>query len=169
MNTAHPLYLVVLAASNFALVVFVHHVQPGALRSGPAAPSRRILVGLFGLLAVLFLGLWLTMLVPGIIARAALPERTISVLDLAFALPLVALAAVLLWSAYPLDDLPASPMLMKVAVLGIFVFLGTAFTPAFFDGPFLPVEMALYALSGVGPALLIWPIWRALKATVPLR
>jgi hypothetical protein len=48
-------------------------------------------------------------------------------------------------------DLLAIPMLMKVAVLGVSVFLGTFYTWAFFDGPFMAFDLALYALMGFGP------------------
>jgi len=95
--------------------------------------------------------------------RAPLPGQTIFVLDLAFALPLVALTAVLLWRGSPAGDMLAIPMLMKVAVLGLSVFLGTFYTWAFFDGPFLAFDLALYALMGFGPAALIWPVWHRLE------
>ncbi len=54
-------------------------------------------------------------------------------------------------------------MLMKVAVLGVSVFLGTLHGWAFFDGPFLAFDLMLYALMGFGPAALIWPVWRGLE------
>jgi len=122
--------------------------------------------GLFALLVVLFVGLLLSMLVPAMAARQPLPGQTIFVLDLAFALPLTGLTAVLLWRGHPVGDLLAIPMLMKVAVLGVSVFLGTFYTWALFDGPFLAFDLALYALMGFGPAALIWPFWRGLRVTV---
>ncbi len=162
MNPAYPLYLAVLAASVFAAVLFVRAVDPVAVTTGTRQPPRRIVAGLFGLLVVLFAALWLAQLLPAMAARQPLPGQTIFVLDLAFALPLTGLTAVLLWRGHPVGDLLAIPMLMKVAVLGVSVFQGTLYTWALFDGPFMPFDLALYALMGLGPAALIWPFWRVL-------
>ncbi len=115
------------------------------------------------MLVVLFNALWLSQLLPAIAARQPLPGQTIFVLDPAFALPLTGLTAWLLWRGSPLGDLLTIPMLMKVAVLGVSVFLGTLYTLAFFEGSFLPSDLALYALMGFGPAALIWPFWHRLK------
>jgi len=165
MNPAYPLYLAVLAASVLAVVLFVRAADPAAVTTGPRPPPRRAVAGLFGLLVVLFASLWLTQLLPAMAARQPLPGQTIFVLDLALALPLTGLTAVLLWRGSPAGDLLAIPMLMKVAVLGVSVFLGTLYTWALFDGPFLAFDLALYALMGFGPAALIWPVWRGLRVT----
>lgn len=165
MNPAYPLYLGVLATSVFAAVLFVRAVEPSALSTTTHPPPRRAVAGLFGLLVMLFAALWLVQLLPAMGARQPLPGQTIFVLDLAFALPLTALTAVLLWRGHPVGDLLAIPMLMKVAVLGVSVFLGTLYAWAFFDGPFIPFDLALYALMGFGPAALIWPYWRRLHVT----
>ena len=169
MNPAYPLYLVVLALSVFALVLFVRTVEPAKLTRAHHPPPRRAVAGLFGLLVVLFTALWLSQLLPAMAARQPLPGHTIFVLDLAFALPMTGLAAWLLWRSHPIGDLLAIPLLMKVAVLGVTVFLGTFYTWAFFDGPLMPFELALYALMGFGPAALIWPFWRGLEVSEAAR
>lgn len=163
MNPAYPLYLAVLALGVLALVLFVRAVDPGSLTSAPRPPPRRAVAGLFGLLVVLFAVLWLAQLLPAMAARQPLPGQTIFTLDLAFALPLTGLAAALLWRGHPVGDLLAIPMLMKVAVLGVSVFLGTLYGWAVFGGPLLPFDLALYALMGFGPAALIRPVWRGLE------
>jgi hypothetical protein len=119
MNPAWPLYLAVLATSAFAAFRFLRAVDPATVRPGRQPPPRRIVAGLFALLVVLFTALWLSMLVPAMAAREALPGQTIFELDLAFAPPLVGLTAILLWRGHPVGDLLAIPMLMKVAVLGV--------------------------------------------------
>jgi hypothetical protein len=78
-------------------------------------------------------------------------------------LSLLAVTALLLWRGDPVGDLLAIPMLMKVAVLGVSVFLGTFYSWAAFDGTLLPFDLALYALMGFGPAALILPVWRRQK------
>lgn len=164
MNPVYPLYLAILSFSAFAAFLFLRVAQPSALRIGPHPPPRRGVALLFALLLVLFGALWLVQLLPAMAARAPLPGQTIFVLDLAFALPLVGLTALLLWRGSPAGDLLAIPMLMKVAVLGVSVFLGTVYTWAFFGGPLLPFDLALYAVMGFGPAALILPVWRGLEA-----
>lgn len=167
MNPAWPLYLAIMALSVFAALLFLRAVDPWAVMTSPRPPPRRTVAGLFGLLVVLFAALWMVQLLPAMAARQPLPGQTIFVLDLAFALPLTALTAWLLWRGSPVGDLLAIPVLMKVAVLGVSVFLGTFYTWALFDGPFMGFDLALYALMGFGPAALIWPVWRGLDvATV---
>lgn len=163
MNPAYPLYLAILSVTVIAAILFVRAVDLRALGAGEKLPPRRAVAVLFGVLVVLFAGLWVAQLLPAMAARAPLPGQTIFVLDLAFALPLTGLTAVLLWRASLVGDLLAIPMLMKVAALGVSVFLGTCYTWAFFDGPFMPFDLALYALMGFGPAVLIWPVWRGLE------
>jgi hypothetical protein len=163
MNPAWLLYVAVLSLSVLAALMFVRVVDPGAVTAGPRPPPRRAVAGLVRLLVVLFAALWLSQLLPAMAARQPLPGQTIFVLDLAFALPLTGLTAWLLWRAHPVGDLLAIPMLMKVAVLGVSVFLGTLYTWAFFGGPFLAFDLALYALMGFGPAALVWPVWRGLE------
>ncbi len=165
MNPAYPLYLAVLASALLALVLFVRAVDPARLISTPRPPPRRAVAWLFGLLVLLFTALWLSQLLPAMAARQPLPGQTIFVLDLAIALPLTGLTAWLLWRGSPIGDLLAIPMLMKVAVLGVAVFLGTLYGWAFFEGPFMPFDLALYALMGFGPAALIWPVWRGLEVS----
>ena len=162
MNPAYPLYLVILSLSVSAALLFLRAVDPGALSTGTRGPPRRAVAGLFGLLVVVFATLWLVQLLPAMAARQPLPGQTIFVLDLAFALPLTGLTAYLLWRGSPLGDLLAIPMLMKVAFLGVAVFLGTLYAWAFFEGPLMGFDLALYALMGFGPAALIWPVWRGL-------
>ncbi len=162
MNPAWPLYLAILSLSVLAALLFLRAVDPSTLKTAPRPPPRRAVAGLFGLLVVMFAALWLVQLFPAMAMRQPLPGQTIFVLDLAFALPLTALTAWLLWRGSPVGDLLAIPMLMKVAVLGMSVFLGTFYTWALFDGPFMGFDLALYALMGFGPAVLIWPVWRGL-------
>ncbi|MFN4098452.1 MAG: hypothetical protein ACK4GT_01625 [Pararhodobacter sp.] len=166
MNPVWLIYVAVLSLSVLSALMFLRAVDPGAVTTGPHPPPRRTVAGLFGLLVVLFTALWLSQLLPAMAARQPLSGQTIFVLDLAFALPLTGLTAVLLWRGHPAGDLLAIPMLMKVAVLGISVFLGTFYTWALFDGPFLAFDLMLYALMGFGPAALIWPVWRGLRVSV---
>ena len=167
MNPAYPLYLAVLALSLLALLLFMRAVDPVRLRSAARPPPRRAVALLFGLLVVMFTTLWAVQLAPAMAARQPLAGQTIFVLDLAVALPLTALTGWLMWRASPVGDLLAIPMLMKVAVLGLSVFLGTLYGWLLFGRAFPPFELALYALMGFGPALLIRPVWKGLEVSAP--
>lgn len=162
MNPAYLIYLAVLSITVFAALFFLRAFDPSALKSSLPRSLRLSVSVLFGVMVTLFGVMWLAQLFPAMSAGQALPVQTILVLDLVFALPLVALTAISLWRGTPLGDLLAIPMLMKVAVLGVSVFLGTLLAWAFFDGPFKAFDLALYALIGFGPAALIWPVWRGL-------
>lgn len=163
LNPTYPLYLVILAVTLLALVLFLRGVDPARLRAATRPPPRRAVALLFAVLVVLFTALWLSQLLPAMAARTPLPGQTIYVLDLAIALPLTGLTAWLLWRGHPVGDLLAIPVLMKVAALGVAVTLGTVYGWALFGGPFLPFDLALYALMGFGPAALISPVWRGLE------
>lgn len=168
VTPAFPLYLAVLGLALFAAALFLRHVDVQALvvRDGQSPPRRGVAL-LLGLLVVLFSGLWAGMLAPAIMAGEALDGMTIFVLDLALALPLTALAAVLVWRGSPAGDLLAVVMLIKVGTLGVSVFLGTAYAPLFFAGASSPGELALYGLMGFGPLALLWPYLRALTIRPP--
>ena len=168
VTPAFPLYLAVLGLSVFAAALFLRHVDVQALvvREGRAPPRRGVAL-LLGVLVVLFAGLWAGMLAPAIMAGEALDGMTIFVLDLAFALPLTALAAILAWRGSPAGDLLAIVMLMKVGTLGVSVFLGTAYAPLFFGAAASLSELALYGLMGFGPLVLLWPYLRALTVQQP--
>lgn len=155
MNPVYPLYIAILSLASFALLMFFRAARPELLMVGQPAPPRRTVAVLFALLVVLFGALWLTELLPAMRAHQPLPGQTIFVLDLAYALPLTALTALLLWRRHPAGDLLAVPMLIKVASLGVSVLLGTWYAAAL-RGDGLPWgELALYALMGLGPALLV--------------
>jgi hypothetical protein len=85
---------------------------------------------------VLFVGLWLSILIPAMASHTPPEGSTIFVLDLAFFLPLSALEAVLLLGRSTLGDALAVPVLVKLATLGTSVLLGTLLVPLF-GGPSL--------------------------------
>ncbi len=164
VNPVFPLYVAILSAASFALILFVRAARPEAVvpRRG-RMPPRRAVAALFALLVVLFGALWTTMLAPAMATREPPAGATIFVLDLAFALPLTAVAAAFLWRGRPAGDLLAVPLLLKVGILGLSVLLGTACGALFFGAAPAAGEYALYALMGFGPLALLRPFLRALE------
>ncbi|NAZ35997.1 hypothetical protein [Rubellimicrobium sp. CFH 75288] len=162
-----PLYVAILALSTGAAVLFVRHVRPEAVRpAGPRPPPRR-LAALLAALVLLFGTLWSAMLAPALATGIARDGHAIFVLDLAFALPLIAVGAGLLWRRHPLGDLFAVPALMKTGVLGLSVLIGTLVAPRWTGLPVDPAEVALYALMGLGPLALVPVFLRRLEVSDP--
>jgi hypothetical protein len=117
-------------------------------------------------IVALFSALWLSILIPAMATRTPPEGNAIFVFDLAIMLPLSAVAAALLWRARPLGDLLAVPLLLKVGTLGLSVLLGTLYRPLF-GQPLAAGEIAIYALLGFGPLLLLPPVYRRLDIRPP--
>lgn len=158
-----PLFLLYVACFGSAIwgaITFFTRLDVGAL--SVSHPPRRLTAALFGLLVLMFLFLWLSILVPASLNGTRQEGNTIFVLDLAFVLPLLVVAGGLLMAARPLGDLLAIPLLIKASSLGVSVLLGTLIAPLFgFPAP-VP-EIVTYAILGLVPLALI-PAWlRALR------
>jgi hypothetical protein len=120
-------------------------------------PPRRSTAIHFGLMIVMFAGLWLSILLPSMATRVPPDGNAIFVQDLAFVLPLLAVTARLLWLGRPMGDLLAVPVLVKMATLGLSVLLGTLIAPLY-GQPLKPADVAVYAALGAVP-LAILPIF----------
>lgn len=153
MTPLYLLYIAVFGLALWSLFLFARHVRPAVVgpRAGRVPPRRATAVFLL-LLALLFAGLWLTILLPASASGAAPPGTTIFVFDYAIMLPLLIVTALALLNAGPLGDLLAAPVLIKTATLGISVLLGTFYAPMF-DRPFVFIEALAYAVMGLGPLI----------------
>jgi len=149
------LYVAILGLSIWSAIAFLARVDLGALRAG--RPPRRLTAALFGMLVVMFLFLWMTILIPAIHEGTRAEGNTIFILDLSFVLPLLAVAAVMLVASAPMGDLLAIPLLIKAGSLGLSVLLGTLLSPLY--GLPAPLsEIVTYTILGCLPLLLI-PGW----------
>lgn len=158
----NPLFLGYVAAFGLSLwAVFTFFARADLARVAARDAPRRLTAGLFLLLALLFAGLWLSILVPAMIARVPPDAATIFVFDFALVLPALTVAAILMWRGARWGDILALPLLIKAATLGLSVLLGTLIAPAW-GLPLAPGEVATYAALTLLPAALVPPWWRAL-------
>ena len=157
-NRVFPAYLVALSGALWALLVFLRHVRRGATgpKSPDLVPPRRLTALLFALLGLLFLGLWSSILWPAMSAGTAPAGNAIFVQDLTLVLPLLFFTSWALLQAGPTGDLIAVPLLVKMATLGVSVFLGTLYGP-FFDQPIRIADLAVYGALGFLPLALLPP------------
>lgn len=156
-NSLFLVYVALLGLSLWALILFFRCARLGAVRTDTEhPPPRRTVAALFLLLVLLFLALWLSILLPAMVARVPPEAGTIFVFDLAFFLPLLLTEAVLLLRRRPLGDQLAVPILVKLTTLGSSVLLGTLLAPAF-GSPLAPGEVATYVILGLLPASLVVP------------
>ena len=161
-TVVNPLYLGYVAVFGLALwSVFVFFARADRSLVRPVAPPRRVTAMLFALLAALFFGLWLSILIPATASRTPPEGATIFVFDLAFALPALVACAALLWRGGPWGDLLALPLLMKLATLGLSVLIGTLIGPLW-GVPAALTDVATYAVLALLPAALVPLWWRAL-------
>lgn len=158
-------YLAIMGCTIYALILFFRCADLSVLqlRPGRKHPPRKPVAALFLLLAVLFVVLWLSIIIPGMRDRTPPEGNSILVLDLAFVLPLLAIEARLLAEKAPLGDVLAIPILIKAGTLGLSVLIGTLLAP-WFNQEIQFGSVLIYALMGGGPLLLILPFLRALTA-----
>jgi len=139
------IYSVILFFRSADLRIFKETLNRRAPRTGTAV---YLLV-----LVMIFTLVWMRMILPAIKSHVPPNGSSIFVMDLAFFLPLLTIAAVQLLKRRPLGDFLAPVLLIKMGVLGLSVFLGGLLAPHYgqpLDWPML----GLFALLGVGGAVL---------------
>ena len=131
VNPLTPTHLAILGLSTWAIALWVPSLGPDVTRVGQTLP-RRTTAGFLTLVTVLFAGLWLGQIasaitsgtLPAAVADLSLPTSAVYALDLAFVLPVLALAALLLMRRHPagpplaLGALVFS-VLMALSILGL--------------------------------------------------
>ncbi|HEU4994563.1 MAG TPA: hypothetical protein VFT29_07070 [Gemmatimonadaceae bacterium] len=163
-----PLYLVyvaILGLSVYALGVFVRAVNPALLRHWrPTKLPRRTMAAFLVVMATLFGVTWTSMLLDAIVGRSDVSGSTVIVLDLAFALPLLALVGALLVMKRPMGDLLAPGVFGMSAAITLAASIGELIRPLFGEtinvlltAPFLLpgavcLVFAVLAFSRIAPA-----------------
>ena len=173
-NRLFPVYLVVFAASLFALPLALASVDRERFAASfPARPSRGALMAYLGALAAGLTLAW----APAMLASAVsgnVPERLGAystevtwALDLGLVVPAVAATAVLLHRRATLGPLAATAMLSLNVALGL-ALLGQAVAQLLADVPMSPGEkvggMASFALMTVVAGILLGRLVRRLRS-----
>lgn len=133
VNPLTPAHIAILGLSTWAIALWVPSLGPNVTRVGQTLP-RRTTAGFLALVALLFAGLWLGQIasavtsgtLPAAVADLSLPTSAVYALDLAFVLPVLALAAFLLMRRHAAGPPLAMgalvfSVLMALSILGLLV------------------------------------------------
>lgn len=153
----YPLYLALMGLAAYSLlgllsrvdlVEFTRHMRP-------SLPARWISLVLG--MAILFVPLWLTMVVSTIRTQTGHPFTTVFVLDLAFLIPAMVIAAVQLWRRRPSGYLLAGVLLVKSAISGLLLTVGSLWQIQLgFPVAMEELGMYLFLLTAGGLALAVF-------------
>lgn len=156
-------YLAVMGFSLYAIIGFLMQmdIYKLAVATPNNPPPRKSVAAFFALLVLMFLGLWLSILLPSMKSRIPPVGNAIFVMDLTFVLPLLVWTTTLLVNKRRLGDLLAVVLLVKAGTLGMSVLIGAAIAPLF-DLPLSLQSIVVYSLLGVVPLLMIRPYLKRL-------
>ncbi len=168
INPATPFHIAIMALSTWSLVLMVLALDSAAIEPDTGSRLPRRATAIFLLLCVaLFAATWSSgiagAIVSGTLPEAvtilALPTSPVYALDLAFALPLTALAAVLLLRHDDRGPASAIALLTFVIVMGLGV-LGSFGYAAARGEPIDPLVTGMFAvIIGIGVVLLAMGLW----------
>jgi hypothetical protein len=121
----YPLYLAIMGLSVYSLIALLAGVDLAVFARGVDVrmPVRTLAAIL--LVALLFVPIWGSMLAHDIEMQQPRSVALVFVLDLCFLLPAIAFAAVQLWQRRPFGYLVSGILLIKAAVSGILLTVGT--------------------------------------------
>jgi hypothetical protein len=140
-NAFFFLYVATLSLSVWSLVALAPAVEPARLSARLARAPVRLVAGYLLVNAALFLSLWLRATIPAVLSSAppaflegtGMTTGTVQVLDLAFTLPTMALAAVLLLRRDPWGFVLTGALLVMLTIetasIGVDQWLGSAADP----------------------------------------
>jgi hypothetical protein len=161
------LYIAILTLSVFALAAFREGVGRDALRKDRHVKMPRRTMGVFLVaLAIVLALIWGSMLLSAIAYHEPLPAATVIVLDLAFALPLLAIVGAMLVRRRPLGDFLATAVFTMAAAITLGVAVGELFRPAFGDELHLDL-MTPFLLPGLACLAFAIVAFRRVSASLP--
>jgi hypothetical protein len=170
INPATPFHLAILSLSTWSLVLMAMSLDAaGIVHDLGSRLPRRTTAGFLLLCVVLFALTWsrgiasaiVTGLLPADIAVLALPTSPVYALDLAFALPLTAVAAILLLRHDLRGPSAAIAMLTFTVIMGLGV-LGSFGYAVARGEPIDPFVTGMFAvIIGIGVVLLAMGLWPA--------
>jgi hypothetical protein len=121
----YPLYLTIVGLGVYSLIALLVGVDlAGFARGVDARMPVRTLAAIL-LVTLLFVPIWGSMLAHDIAIQQPRSTALVFVLDLCFLLPAITIAAIQLWQRRPLGYLLSGILLIKAAVSGILLTVGT--------------------------------------------
>jgi hypothetical protein len=162
----YPLYLALMGLATASLVGLLTSIDLTTFRQhiSDGLPVRFI-SGVLGM-ALLFVPIWLSRLAQGINTQQVNEADLVFVLDLAFLVPAMAFAALQLWRRRPVGYLLGGVLLVKAAISGILLTLGSlrqlqlGFTVA-------PEELGMYLLLALAGSSALLQYLRHLHNDMP--
>ncbi|MEN6343085.1 MAG: hypothetical protein ABFC89_11075 [Methanospirillum sp.] len=161
-------YVAVLGLSVYTFFGGLMAGRPEALAPALAGnPGARMASALLFVIGVLFAALWLSEIVPNLVAgtvppslaETSLPTNPVYVLDLAFLLPGMVITSVLLWRQKYIGYLMAVPLLVFAITMGLGIL--AAFAVSALGG--LPYSVPAGAIIGIIVVLGILVSWLFLR------
>jgi hypothetical protein len=119
-NVCFPLYVAIMGLCIFSIIGVLNGVDAGAVHARVrAGMPRKLIAGYFIVTVVLLTFIWGAAVATAIATKTPDEGTLIYVTDLAFVLPVFALAGVWLWQCQPWGDVLAGVMLVKAVTLGL--------------------------------------------------
>ena len=126
------LYVAIVGLSAYALAGFALHFDSRKLRDWRPMPLPRKTMGVVLVVTGMAFAVgWIVVLADSLLRREPLAAGIVIVLDLAFSLPLLVIAGLLLYRRRPLGDLLAPGVFLLSAAITLAVAVGEFMRPAF--------------------------------------
>ena len=151
-NILFPLYVAIMGLCIFSIIGVLNGVNAGAINAHFTDKAPRKLVAGYFLGTVLLLTfIWGAAVTNAILTKTPDEGTLIYVTDLAFVLPVFALAGVWLWQRKPWGDVLAGVMLVKAVTLGLSIAAGQiiAYSQNVGGDLFLAVFFAAFTVIGL--------------------
>lgn len=161
------LYIIIIGLSAYALAIFWRSVNPQLLRHVQMVESaRRAMSTALFLITGAFAAAWVVFVVEAIAQAIDLPASSVIVIDLAFALPMLAIVGVLLLRHHPMGYLLAPGVFAMSAAITLGVAAGEFVRPLM-GGGFNLRQTVPYLLPGVFCAVLAGIAFQRIKRAIP--
>jgi hypothetical protein len=154
-NLFFPLYVAIMGLCIFSIIGVLNGVDADAVHARVAATApRKVVAGYFLGTVLLLTFIWGAAVTNAILTKTPDEGTLIYVTDLAFVLPVFALAGVWLWQRRPWGDVLAGVMLVKAVTLGLSIATGQviAYAQGVGGDVFLAVFFAVFTVIGLTAA-----------------
>jgi hypothetical protein len=147
-----PLYVAIMGLCIFSIIGVLNGVDADAVHTHVKATApRRFVAGYFFVTVLLLTFIWGAAVTNAIVTKMPDEGTLIYVTDLAFVLPVFALAGVWLWQRKPWGDVLAGVMLVKAVTLGLSIAVGQiiAYAQGVGGDLFLALFFAAFTVVGL--------------------
>ena len=160
----YPVYAAIVACAAWSLVLMALRVDHASINRAlsPHFPRRTTGAYLLGVVAM-FVALWSVLLWQAVRDQSVIPAGVVIAFDLTFALPLLAIVALLLLRRRVTGELLAVPVLVMTAAITGSVGVAECFKPVM-GAPIDAAMAAVYFAPAIGAGALAFAGYRALAS-----